>query len=364
VRIIAPAAALASAPVGRHRREAAAAPRPERSRYFDLLRAIAIVRVVLYHATAFSFITVFFPSMGVMFAMAGSLMATSLDRYGVRAVGRRLRRLLPPFWLVAAIFVPAMLLTGLVVNWRMLLWILPLQDPPLNGWGQSALRVIWYIREYLWFVIISPIALPLFRRWPLPVLLVPVVVRVLLVFTDLADGVFQSFGTYFGCWLLGFAHQQGLLRQAKRWMLVTAAIGLGLLGAASWVVRAAADDFDLNDHPLVDALWSMGFVLILIGFAPATTAWLRRLPFADRLVTLLNSRAVTIYLWHAPALVGFDMLLTYEGWHPGQPYGLVLRLAAVSALVALAIMAFGWVEDLAARRKVILLPWRTAPAEG
>jgi hypothetical protein len=59
--------------------------------------------------------------MSVMFALGGALMAASPDRSGGAAVGRRLRRLLPSLWVLAAVFVPAMLLTGLAVDWRLLL---------------------------------------------------------------------------------------------------------------------------------------------------------------------------------------------------------------------------------------------------
>src|SRR5262245_27473082 len=131
-----------------------------RNRYFDVVRAVAIVRVVLYHSTGFVSLTVVFPAMGVMFALAGSLMAASLDRYGARAVGRRLRRLLPPLWLVGALFVPAMMLVGgLPIGWHLLRWVLPLQDPVANGWGTNVLGIVWYLREYLWFVLASPFAL-------------------------------------------------------------------------------------------------------------------------------------------------------------------------------------------------------------
>ena len=36
-------------------------------------------------------------------------------------------------WALAAFFVPAMVVTGLAVNWRMLLWGPPLSDPPATA---------------------------------------------------------------------------------------------------------------------------------------------------------------------------------------------------------------------------------------
>ena len=80
-----------------------------RDRYFDALRAFAIVRVVTYHAFHFAALALVFPSMGVMFALGGSLMANSLDRAGPKAIKSRLRRLLPALWVMGLLLVPLML---------------------------------------------------------------------------------------------------------------------------------------------------------------------------------------------------------------------------------------------------------------
>lgn len=62
-------------------------------------------------------------------------------------------------------------------------------------------------------------------------------------------------------------------------------------------------------------------------------AWLDRTPVLGRLVTLLDARAVTIYLWHN-----------------------IVQVATSVVLVSVAVLAFGWVEDLAARCPLRLLP--------
>src|SRR4029450_12487087 len=104
-----------------------------RNRYLDLLRAAAVVRVVIYHLTGWSALTVLFPAMSVMFALGGSMMAASLDRSGPFAVERRLRRLLPSLWGLSAVAGPAMLIGGLAWDWKLLMWFFPLQDPPAGG---------------------------------------------------------------------------------------------------------------------------------------------------------------------------------------------------------------------------------------
>jgi peptidoglycan/LPS O-acetylase OafA/YrhL len=329
-----------------------------RNRYLDLLRALAIVRVVVYHVAGWAWLTIVFPAMGVMFALGGSLMAASLDRYGVRAVGRRLRRLLPPLWIQAALFVPAMLLTGLALDWRLAFWVLPVYDPPANGWGALALSVIWYLRDYLWFALVSPLALPLFRRWPLPTLIAPFVVLGASELWGPFHPVVPHVALYLGCWLLGFAHHDGLLRSLGVRLLVPLAAGLAALGAAWFVTHPGWRGYDLNDIPLGNALWSAAFILVALGLAPASVEWLDRRAAVSRTVTLLNQRALTIYLWHQPIVIGLGTGVALLGWSARNP--LALRLAVVAGFVALAVIAFGWVEDVAARRAPTLLPPRPA----
>jgi peptidoglycan/LPS O-acetylase OafA/YrhL len=325
-----------------------------RNRYVDLLRALAIIRVVVYHTTGWAFLTVLFPAMSVMFALGGSLMAASLDRTGTAAVGRRLRRLLPSLWVLAAVFVPAMLLTGLASDWRLLLWVVPLADPPVSEWGGVYLSPIWYLRDYLWFVLVSPAALWLFRRAPIPMLLAPYVLLAALELGLLSTAapIVRDFGLYFGAWLLGFAHHDGLLARVNRWLLVTVALGLGATGAAWMFTHPGPRGYDLNDIPIANALWAGGFMLVLLRFAPASTVWTERRAWVSRLVTVLNSRALTIYLWHMPVVILVGILVLPQGAN------VPVRLVAVFAAVAAAVALFGWVEDVAARRRPTMLPGR------
>ena len=84
-----------------------------RNRYLDLLRAAAILRVVVYHLFGWPWLSILLPAMGIMFALAGSLTAASLDRRSAgRVITSRLRRLLPPLWLLGLVAVPVMLAAG------------------------------------------------------------------------------------------------------------------------------------------------------------------------------------------------------------------------------------------------------------
>lgn len=127
-----------------------------RDRYFDALRAVALVRVVTYHTFGWAWAGMVFPSMGVMFALAGTLMAKSLERPALKVVGSRMRRLLPPFWFWGVFVVVAMMIHGWMPGWQIVFWIVPVGDPPGNQWGVEAWEILWYLRTYLWFVLLSP----------------------------------------------------------------------------------------------------------------------------------------------------------------------------------------------------------------
>ncbi|MFE9692919.1 acyltransferase [Micromonospora sp. NPDC005806] len=331
-----------------------------RNRYLDLLRFLAIVRVVVYHVTGYAALALVFPAMSVMFALAGSLMAASLDRTGVPAVRRRLRRLLPSLWVLAAVFVPAMLLTGLPLTPKVLLWLFPVSDPPANHWGGLALSPIWYLRDYLWFVLASPLVLWLFRRAPLPTLLAPYALLAAIEFGILADAptVLREFGLYFGAWLLGFAHHDGLLRRMRNRVLVPTGLVLGAAGLTWIFTHPGPRGYDLNDIHLGNALWSAAFILVAIGRAPAEAAWVDRNRVLSGAVTLLNRRALTIYLWHMPFVVALTPLVHLVGWSPRDPVGLAIRVVLVFALVGVVTLLVGWVEDVAARRTPELFPGR------
>ncbi|MDM4720283.1 acyltransferase [Micromonospora sp. WMMA1363] len=335
-----------------------------RNRYLDLLRCLAIVRVVVYHVTGWAALTLVFPAMSVMFALAGSLMAASLRRSGTPAVGRRLRRLLPSLWVLAAVFVPAMVLTGLPLTPKVLLWLFPVADPPANHWGALALSPIWYLRDYLWFVLASPAALWLFRRAPLPTLLAP---YALLLAIEL--GVYpnppvavQQFGLYFGAWLLGFAHEDGMLRRLANRVLWPAAAGLVAAGGTWIFTHHGPRGYDINDIPLGNALWSAGFILATLGRAPASAAWVDRSALVGRVVTIFNRRALTIYLWHMAFVVALTPLVNVVGWSHQDPLGLTIRVVLVFLLVGVVTVLFGWVEDIAARRRPELIPGARRPA--
>ena len=104
--------------------------------------------------------------------------------------------------------------------------------------------------------------------------------------------------------------------------------------------------------------------MLLLHISPSWQKWPRPLERFNGVVSLLNSRAVTVYLWHSVALVLTEPLID-PLWSNGFFYAHLqwllmsqwLPLAVAVPLILLAILLFGWVEDVAAKRRPRLLPY-------
>ncbi|NUR67815.1 MAG: acyltransferase, partial [Streptomyces sp.] len=357
---------------------------PVRDRYFDLLRALALFRVVLYHLTGWAWLPLVFPSMGVMFALAGNLMARSLKRPAAQVIKSRIRRLLPPLWVLGVVGVTGMVVQGWGPSddghpgwWWLHLtyWVLPLSDPPYaeglpgvhgylaENWAVDLAGPLWYIRAYLWYVLLSPFLLKALRALPVATVFAPIALSAAFEFGYLTlpgerfPSALTDFSTFGACWILGMAHQEGILKKLPRYVVPSVAPAIALLGL--WY--ATRHDFsqgnDLDSMPFAQALWSLGTVMILLHVSPSWSEWPKRLRRFDRPITLLNSRAVTIYLWHNTCIVvamtiwdrlwGIDLMWQHFSWFLESPWP-VLVFAWI--LIGSCIVWFGWAEDLAAKR--------------
>lgn len=343
-----------------------------RDRYLDTLRALAILRVIVYHGFGFVWLTYALPAMGVMFALGGSLMAGSLGRPGNRAIRSRVRRLLPALWLLAALVLPVMIWQATrdgvdIPRTGLLLWLFPVAEPPGTEWLLPVTIVLWYVTTYLWLVLLSPLALRAYRRWPLLTVLAPLVVLGVtqvalpglgLDLDNSAGEVVVNVATFGACWVLGFAHRDGTLRRLA-WPLILGLAAVAMVAGAAWAFTHPSEEgLDLNEIPLAQGLYSLGFVLILMKVRP-TMAWVSRVPPADWLVTAVNSRAVTIYLWHNIAItLCFAVGEVLDVWRYGDRLGDAACAVIAMVLLAVSVLALGWAEDLAARRPPRLLPRR------
>ena len=342
-----------------------------RDRYFDTLRAVALIRVVTYHTFGWAWCGMVFPSMGIMFGLAGTLMAKSLERPALKVVRSRLRRLLPPFWFWGVFVVLAMLIHGWMPrHYTIVFWIVPFGDPPGNKWGVQAWEILWYLRTYLWFVLLSPLLLKVFRLARVPVLLLSLAPILVLNFVwagpeGRLGNELWDFSTYLFCWILGFAHRDGVLERMKPAVVVV--LSLAAIGYGGWYAfthQGEVGTYDLDEIPLAQAFWSAGYVMLLMwakAYFRIDFAWLTRYRRLDRVVTVFNARAVTIYLWHEIALIlavplidQFWNVPAFEKYLPLESQWFMFGIGWV--LIAVFVLACGWVEDVAAKKKPRLLP--------
>ena len=358
-----------------------------RDRYLDMLRALALGRVVAFHSFSGAvWLSLVFPAIGVMFALAGSLMARSLDRPAIGVLKSRTRRLLLPLWVYALTVLGLLFFAG----WRpweedgswlnLALWFVPVGDPPYPAtvgtdgasadttWGFQAEEILWYIRAYFWFMLLSPLLLKAFRRLPMVVLLAPLGLLAtlnldIIGLPDWAYSVVTDFATFGSCWILGFAHHDGLLRKLRLPIVSVLALVLMALGLAWAATHLAEDGWNLNDIPLAQGLWSLGFCAVLLRLSPVWGALPGRMRILDGLVTLMNNRAITIYLWHNLLLVAAVPLIDF-GWESPTLSAAIpwllgsdwLLFFIVWPLLGITILGVGWVEDLAARRTPRMWP--------
>lgn len=221
-------------------------------------------------------------------------MARSLARPAAGVIKSRVRRLLPPMWVFGALMLAMFAYAGWnpgqsegAWGWaRLFNYLVPVGAPPYpwsigdasglleQTWAVQAAGPLWYLRAYLWFVLASPLLLWAFRRAPWPTMLAPLALTAVVgtglvkIPGELGNAV-TDFTVYAGCWMLGFAHQQGLLREIPRYLAVSLAslvMAFGLWWASG---HLGPDGWDLNDIPLAQATWSFGFVTLLLLYSPS-----------------------------------------------------------------------------------------------
>ncbi|MFN0090743.1 MAG: acyltransferase family protein [Acidimicrobiales bacterium] len=355
------------------------APDAGREGFLDVVRAVAVVRVVIWHAFGAAGITYVVAAVPAMFFVFASLLAKSLDRRGVRAVLLdRARRVLLPLWAFAAAAHVVMLAAAHArpgpntrIPWSgAVLWLLPINDPKGSAWEAGWLAApLWYLRALAWLLLAAPVLLRLVRRAPrATVALLAVAVFAL----DLAGrdaawtaphapmllwrlGDFALYGL-FVC--LGFLHRDGVLGRlsASRWL------GAGAMAAGAaglWgLTQPVPDGVVNNSHPMH---LFVGFAWLALAFAAQRPlARLADARLTGPLVHAVTQRSLTIYLWHSGVIILAYQLLWRS--HLDLPPGVfsAALLALVAAGVAAVVAAVGWIEDAAGARPARLWPRRAA----
>lgn len=335
-----------------------ATPSRERSVYLDAVRAVALLRVVVYHAVALQWVTLF-TAMPLMFFIAGSLFASSLDRRRARWVIRdRYRRILFPYWLYAALMVVLWAALGVLDELSAFDWVgvafpvLSLNGPRGPGAGTD-LELTWIALWYLQFHLVLSLIGPWLRRvqrrhsramWS--------VLGTLFVLSIVAGAGVVVVIFYVSCWLLGYHHHDGHLDAAlaRRWVPIAALTGpVGVVLFLAFERSAAWSAISLRLAATGAALLGVFWLTVAMGLRPRLEPMLSA-PLARSTVHWFSQRSLTIYMWH---LVAIYAALTLQ--LPGT--GSVLGVLAWALTLTVAVVpVVGWAEDLAARRSPTLWP--------
>jgi CubicO group peptidase (beta-lactamase class C family)/peptidoglycan/LPS O-acetylase OafA/YrhL len=348
-----------------------------RDGFLDAIRAIATIRVVLWHTFAAPFLSFFVASMPTMFFVAGSLFAASLNRRPFRVVLRdRLRRLLVPFWLFGMFAFSVFVISARVVKTaattfepgNVIGWLFPIIDPKGTHWEAGWIsQPLWYLRALVWLMIAAPLLRRTWRSIRLYAFIAPtVLVFVVDYFVRVptrapswfsADQWFGSVRWYVGDFALysiffmaGFAHRDGAFRSMStkvriEWMMIAA--GAAGLWCATQPVIGGVVNNSYPAHLLVGFAWLFAFLAIEPKLRNASTN-----PIVSPILQWFTQRSLTVYLWHTVAIVGADWLL--GKFTPNAPRILVLPILVV--LVPAIATITGWAEDLAAGRRMRMWP--------
>lgn len=342
---------------------ASARKKPPRDGFLDTVRSIALVRVIVWHAFGIPWISWVIATMPTMFFIAGSLLASTLDRKPVQVMYRaRLKRLLVPYWFFAALVLSVLSMVHLM-NPRpeteirldqLLPWIVPFTDPTASAWeGGWASSPLWYLRAYMWLLLISPLLRAATRRLGAQALLPAIVATAAIELWLHHPAVFDSVQPGTWTWMLGeltlysfflmlgFLHYDGAFEGLGRQGLLEWAL-IGVVACVLWWADFPAPTGIIN-HSFIGLMavgvsWLAFFMLLRPVLSKATENNVTG-PF----VYLFNRRAMSVYLWHSPAIaIGYWMM---DGLAPEAHITAVLIPSML--LMFIAIAATGWIEDVA-----------------
>ena len=349
------------------------AAKPPRDGFLDTVRSIALGRVIIWHAFGIPWISWIIATMPTMFFIAGSLLASTLDRKPLQVLYRaRLKRLLVPYWFFGAIVLGFLSLVHLsspraatLIRLDQLLpWIFPFTDPTASAWeGGWASSPLWYLRAYTWLLLLSPLLRAAVRRFGAASLVVPIFATALIeLWLHHPDAIPMNPGTW--TWImgeltlyaffvmLGFLHYDGAFERLNPRALIEWGV-IGIAGCSLWWAYFPAPSGVIN-HSFIGLLfvgiaWLAFFLLLRPVLSKATEN-----AISGPVVYLFTRRAMSIYLWHSPSIAASYWLID----HFAPEAHVVSVLFPTVALLLIAVAATGWIEDVSAGKKAEFWPKR------
>jgi peptidoglycan/LPS O-acetylase OafA/YrhL len=362
--------------------ESLAEPRPEtagtgraRDDFLDLLRALSVLRVVLLHLVTrppvvyLPWIQWIYPGMPEIFFVSGSLMVPSLMRRRSSVVVRaRLRRVFPPYVPYACIVVLVMWVTDrrtVAVNasfrlrqamWFVFPWVRPQGSVTrVILWGH-----LWFVSAFLWLIVLSPLLWWCVKRAGALMLVVPLLGFSACVWFEKLHHVgvreeFWSLSQFGFCFLLGMVRAAGKFPNWRPFIWVSLAAVCCSIGVVIAVVVEP-----IANKP-VKELYASRSAYLFLG-----TAWLFAAIAAHgpltrfarehrlRFLRACTKRTFTLYLW-GPAADAVSVSIA-KRLLPHQAAAIFVHVTVSMLVLAVIVVAVGWIEDVAARRPPRLLP--------
>jgi hypothetical protein len=142
--------------------------------------------------------------------------------------------------------------------------------------------------------------------------------------------------------MLGVAYRRGLLTTptALRVGLGMLAVNVALVWAGPYELSLVGIETQHVKNMTPPSLLLAGHAIMMCAFAiaaaPAISRWAAR-PQVWRLAVIGNTGAMTLYLWHMPALLGMHLAFDLAGLprYPGQPHFLVLSVYQMTIMAIL-----------------------------
>ncbi|WP_181775049.1 acyltransferase family protein [Amycolatopsis pittospori] len=326
-----------------------------RDRFLDIVRAIAILAVVVQHwgmpvlsyadgrlstgnalaTPGWWVITWASQVMPLVFFAGGAANLISLNRATDSRswLAARLKRLM----------VPVLPLVGVWLFVPDILRGMGIPEQPLQVGGAIAAQLLWFLAVYVLTVLLTPLMAAAHRRWGLKVPLAMLGAAVLVDVARFNDLGLIGFANAVFVWVavhqLGFHYTQGRLGSLSRnATLGMSAAGFGITALmvafgpypASMIGMPGAPVSNMSPPTVLLAFLAIGQIGLLLAFKPQLNALAAR-PNLDAALKWIGPRFMSVYLWHMPALIVVAGVTVYGlGYETPEP-GSVLWLTMVPA---------------------------------
>lgn len=343
-----------------------AATRP-RDGFLDLVRSVSIVRVIGIHLVGRSGFwfwpapTYVMPGMPVVFFVSGALVRRSLRTVdGVRRSAfdywrKTLRRLLLPYWAYyAVVTLLSVLADG---EHTSSYWTVRYDDVLLGATGlvvpEASLAMrrhtghLWFMSAFLVLTIAAPMLVRIFERFRGLVMVIPLSffawVEWRIAGGDDVRAEVDKLATFAVPYVAGFWYTEDSFRRIPRaaWIAAGAAFAAGAYFYDG--VRPGAVNASGVKQLLVGGAW----FAISLAAAPQLRGVAERF---RSVIDRVSRRTFTIFLWGwTTSVFAWDRAseMTDDVWVRRSIYW-----ALALGFLAAAVLLFGWVEDVAAGRRV------------